>query len=75
MENEALFNFIQKADKNAQFITSHCDGAFLLAKAELLKDRVATIFPSDIDKMRKMFPDRDIRENVLFFMTVSKLLQ
>ena len=38
-------------------MTSHCDGAFVLAKAGLLKDKtVSTTFPSDIDQMRETFP-------------------
>lgn len=48
------------------YITSHCDGAFVLAKAGLLDHAVATTFPTDIDQMRKMFPHLDIRKDVLF---------
>ncbi len=66
LQNQALINFVKEVDKEAQFITSHCDGAFVLAKAGLLKGRVSTTFPSDIDKMRQMFPDLDIRKEVLF---------
>lgn len=66
LENEAMINFVKKAAAEAQFITSHCDGAFVLAKAGLLDGKVSTTFPSDIDKMREMFPDLDIRKNVLF---------
>jgi len=66
LKDEAMLNFIKKVDKEAQFITSHCDGAFVLAKAGLLDEHVSTTFPSDIDKMREMFPDLDIRKEVLF---------
>ncbi len=66
LEDEAMLAFIKKVDKEAQFITSHCDGAFVLAKAGLLDGSVSTTFPSDIDAMRKMFPDLDIRKDVLF---------
>lgn len=66
LEDEAMLNFVKKVDKDAQFITSHCDGAFVLAKAGLLVGKVSTTFPSDIDKMRAMFPDLDIRKDVLF---------
>lgn len=61
-----MINFVKKVAKNAQFITSHCDGAFVLAKAGVLEGRVSTTFPSDIDKMKKMFPSLDIRKDVLF---------
>lgn len=66
LENEVMINFVKKVAKDAQFITSHCDGAFVLAKAGLLEGKVATTFPSDIDKMRAMFPSLDIRKDVLF---------
>lgn len=66
LEDEALIAFVQKVDKEAQFITSHCDGAFVLAKAGLLDNSVSTTFPSDIDAMREMFPKLDIRKDVLF---------
>ena len=66
LEDTAMIEFVQQVDKEAQFITSHCDGAFVLAKAGLLKDKTSTTFPSDIDLMRETFPQLDIRKNVLF---------
>lgn len=66
LEDEAMINFVKRVDKEAQFITSHCDGAFVLAKAGLLNNVVSTTFPSDIDTMRKLFPNLDIRKDLLF---------
>ncbi len=66
LEDELMINFVQQVDKDATFMTSHCDGAFVLAKAGVLNDKVSTTFPSDIDKMRTMFPELDIRKEVLF---------
>lgn len=66
LQDEAMLNFVKKVDANAQFITSHCDGAFVLAKAGLLEGIVSTTFPSDIDAMREMFPSLDVRKKVLF---------
>ncbi len=66
LEDEAMINFVKKVDQGAMFMTSHCDGAFVLAKAGLLNNSVSTTFPSDIDKMRDMFPKLDIRKEVLF---------
>lgn len=66
LEDEKMIQFVQRTDKEAQFMTSHCDGAFVLAKAGVLKNKVSTTFPSDIDAMRTMFPDLDIRKDVLF---------
>ncbi|MGV6831992.1 MAG: DJ-1/PfpI family protein [bacterium] len=66
LEDENMINFVKRVDKDAQFITSHCDGAFVLAQAGLLNNSVSTTFPSDIDTMRERFPDLDIRKDVLF---------
>ena len=66
LDDEAMINFVKEVDKQAEFITSHCDGAFVLAKAGLLENKVSTTFPSDIEAMRQMFPQLDIRKDVLF---------
>lgn len=66
LDDEVMISFVQKIDKEALFMTSHCDGAFVLAKAGLLDHKVSTTFPSDIDKMRAQFPNLDIRKETLF---------
>ncbi len=66
LEDTAMIDFVKRIDKEAQYVTSHCDGAFVLAKAGVLKGKVSTTFPSDIDQMRTMFPELDIRKEVLF---------
>jgi len=66
LENKELIDFVKKIDKTALFMTSHCDGAFVLAKAGVLQNKISTTFPADIDTMREMFPALDIRKNVLF---------
>ena len=66
LENEAMLNFVRKVDKEALFMTSHCDGAFVLAKAGLLEGIESTTFPSDIPAYRKMFPQLTVHEDVLF---------
>jgi len=66
LKDQDMINFVKKIDQEAQFVTSHCDGAFVLAKAGVLNNSVSTTFPSDIDKMRDMFPELDIRKEVLF---------
>lgn len=66
LEDEAMLDFVRRVDSSALFITSHCDGAFVLAKAGLLDQAVCTTFPSDVQAMRNMFPNLDIREGVLF---------
>ena len=66
LEDEAMIAFVQKVDQEAMYMTSHCDGAFVLAKAGLLDGIVSTTFPTDVDAFRAMFPQLDVRENVLF---------
>ncbi len=66
LEDQKMINFVKTVDKTALYVTSHCDGAFVLAKAGLLDNSVSTTFPSDIDKMKDMFPNLDIRKEVLF---------
>lgn len=66
LEDVKMIDFVKKVDREAMYVTSHCDGAFVLAKAGLLEGKVSTTFPSDIDKMREMFPSLDIRKEVLF---------
>ena len=66
LKDSVMINFVKKVDKNALFITSHCDGAFVLAKAGILNEVVSTTFPSDIEAYKKMFPDLEVKDSVLF---------
>ena len=66
LQDTVMINFVRSVDKQAQFVTSHCDGAFVLAKAGLLDDVLSTTFPSDIEKYREMFPQLQVADSVLF---------
>ena len=66
LADEQMIDFVRRIDKEALYVTSHCDGAFVLAKAGILDKAVSTTFPSDIDKYKKMFPQLDVRSEVLF---------
>jgi transcriptional regulator GlxA family with amidase domain len=66
LDDTVMIDFVKQVDKKAMFMTSHCDGAFVLAKAGVLDSVVSTTFPSDVDQMRSKFPNLDIREKVLF---------
>jgi len=66
LENERLISWIAKTGEKADFVTSHCDGAFVLAKAGLLDDVASTTFPSDIPKYKEMFPHLDVVDDVMF---------
>ncbi len=66
LKDEAMLSFVRKAAQRAQFVTSHCDGAFVLAKAGLLDGHASTTFPSDIVTYKKMFPQLEVVSDVLF---------
>lgn len=66
LEDTSMINFVKATAQHAQFVTSHCDGAFVLAKAGLLDQSESTTFPSDISKYREMFPQLKVHEDVLF---------
>ena len=66
LENEEMIAWVKRVSEKAEFVTSHCDGSFVLAKAGLLDDVASTTFPSDIDRYKEMFPHLDVRNKVLF---------
>ncbi len=66
LNDAMLLDFVKKVDENALFMTSHCDGAFVLAKTGILDHVASTTFPSDIEKYKAMFPHLSVKDSVLF---------
>ena len=66
LKDTTMLSFIKKIDKTSLYMTSHCDGAFLLAKSGILDSVASTTFPSDVENYKKMFPSLDVKDNVLF---------
>lgn len=66
LKDTPMLNFVKSVAASVQFITSHCDGAFVLAEAGLLKDVASTTFPGDITEYRKRYPNQIIHDSVLF---------
>ncbi len=66
LKDTTMLNFVKETDRMAQFVTSHCDGAFVLAKTGILDNVLSTTFPSDIEKYKKMFPQLQVADSVLF---------
>ena len=56
LKNERVINWVKKAAGEAKFITSHCEGAFVLAQAGLLDNKNATTFHADTDALQKNYP-------------------
>ncbi len=66
LEDDVMIDFVKSVSADALFVTSHCDGAFVLAKAGLLDSVASTTFPSDIGKYKDMFPHLNVKDSVLF---------
>jgi transcriptional regulator GlxA family with amidase domain len=66
LENGTLIEFVKKSGKQASYVMSLCDGAFVLAKAGLLEMHQCTTFPGDIEKFKTTFPQLVVHEGVSF---------
>ena len=66
LDDKVMIDFVRKTSKDALYVTSHCDGAFVLAQSGILDEVASTTFPSDIPKYRERFPNLDVRDSVLF---------
>ncbi len=66
LEDSVMLDFVRRTDQRALFVTSHCDGAFVLAKAGILDGVTSTTFPSDIGKYKELFPHLEVKDSVLF---------
>ena len=64
LEKEQVVSWVINSSNNANITGSVCTGAFLLAKAGLLKSKAATTHWEDIDDLKSMFPDIIIKKNV-----------
>jgi len=66
LENEKLIAFVRDTGKQASYVLSLCDGAFVLAKAGLLDMHQCTTFPGDIEKFEMAFPQLTVHKDVSF---------
>lgn len=66
LEDKEMIDWVNKISKEALYVTSHCDGAFVLAQAGVLDTVASTTFPSDIDAYKEMFPQLEVKEEVMF---------
>ena len=66
LENVEMIDFVKQTSEKALYITSHCDGAFVLAKSGILDGVESTTFPGDIDKYKLTFPELTVHKDVFF---------
>ena len=66
LENEDLIEFVKNTGRQASYVLSLCDGAFVLAKAGLLDMHECTTFPGDIEKFKQTFPQLSVHKDVSF---------
>jgi len=64
LAKDNVVSWIKASSDIANITASVCTGAFLLAKAGLLKSKSATTHWEDINDLHSMFPDIKIKENV-----------
>ena len=66
LENKELIEFVKKTADSALYVTSHCDGAFVLAKSGIIDGIESTTFPGDIEKYQSAFPHLKVHKDVFF---------
>ena len=66
LEDREMLKWVHKTAEKAKYVTSHCDGAFVLAKTGLLREHASTTFPNDIDIYEEMFPNLEVISDVTF---------
>lgn len=64
--DEDMINFVKDVSEEAEYVTSHCDGAFVLAKAGLLDGIHCTTYPGDREEMQDRFSETIVHDSVLF---------
>ncbi|RXJ67730.1 glutamine amidotransferase [Halarcobacter ebronensis] len=64
LKKDEVISWISKIAKNAKLVASVCTGAFLLAKAEVIKEHKVTTHWEDIPDLKKDFPLLKVVEDV-----------
>lgn len=61
--DEKMLNFVRETSASADFVMSHCDGAFVLAESGVLEGHESTTFPADVDEYRERFPELIVHDS------------
>ncbi len=62
LKNERVVNWVKQTAKSAKYVTSNCEGAFVLATAGLLNGKNVTTFPTDRTDLQKRFPQANVED-------------
>ena len=63
LKNQKVISWIKEAASKAKYVTSHCEGAFLLGAAGLIDGKNVTTFPSDRENLQKQFTAATVRND------------
>lgn len=66
LDDTRLIDWVRTRGRDAKYVLSVCDGAFVLAAAGLLDDRLCTTFPGDVRAFRLRYPGLTVVEGVSF---------
>ena len=66
LEDQQMLAFVKKTAESAIYVTSHCDGAFVLAESGLLEKVESTTFPGDLETYKSRYPQLTVHEDVFF---------
>lgn len=66
LEDERLIGWIREQAAGADWVLSHCWGAFYLAEAGLLDGRHATTFPTEITELGERYPQVTVHDGPRF---------
>ena len=59
-----LMRYVRRAVRDAEWVITVCDGAFVLAETGALDGRDATTFPADRAALRARYPKIKVRDDV-----------
>jgi len=63
LKNQKVIAWVKEAAAQAKYVTSHCQGAFLLGAAGLLDGKNVTTFPTNRTDLQKQFPKAKVTED------------
>jgi transcriptional regulator GlxA family with amidase domain len=62
LKNQRVVEWVKQEAKSVKYVTSNCEGAFVLATAGLLNGKNVTTFPTDRADLQKRFPETHVED-------------